>query len=75
MPWEGMREWEEANPAAVRRWPGANFTAGWGRAWEGGRAPKLGISAKPNPGSLLMHSTVRRGELYGGWRRAFCEFV
>jgi len=28
----------------MRRWLGANFTAGWGPAWEDGRAANLGIS-------------------------------
>ena len=30
-----------AEPFAELRWPRANFTAGRGRAWEGGRAPRL----------------------------------
>jgi hypothetical protein len=34
---------------------GANFTAGRGRAWAGGRAPKLGISAIQQSGTFLMN--------------------
>ncbi len=46
---------KELNHAALLRWPGANFTAGRGRAWEGGRGPKLGISAIQQSGTLLMN--------------------
>src|SRR5919198_1501296 len=35
----------ERNHAALQCWQGANFTAGRGSAWEGGRAPTLAMSA------------------------------
>jgi hypothetical protein len=44
---------KELNHAALLRWLGANFTAGRGRAWEGGRGPKLGIRRGGNPADGL----------------------